>query len=211
MTAHPKKFTHFIFDLDGTLVDTEQSVLKTWQTTLKQFVPGRDFSKEELRVVLGITTQKALEKLKVNVPDDFEKQWAVRYQQAAHSISFFDGVQDMLKGLKERNRTIGIVSSRSRQEYQDYFKRFDLDNLCSALVLKEDTQKHKPDPQPIAKYLELTQADPAQCIYIGDMPTDVECAKNAGISSGLAAWHREDMKNSCADFVFTSPAHILNI
>ncbi len=211
MTLRPQKFSHFIFDLDGTLIDTQRSVLETWQKTLKRFVPDRDFSMEQLQVVLGITTEKALEKLKVNVPDDFENQWAALYRESARSISFFDGVPEMLKGLKKKGCALGVVSSRSRQEYQDYFTGFGLDPLCSALVLKEDTQKHKPDAQPIVKYLELTKADPAQCIYIGDMPTDVECAKNAGIASGLAAWQQNGGNKGDADFIFVSPADILDI
>ena len=58
MMVQPKKFTHFIFDLDGTLIDTEQSVLATWQTTLRQFVPHKQFSLEELRVVLASQPRK---------------------------------------------------------------------------------------------------------------------------------------------------------
>lgn len=211
MTSQPQKFTHFIFDLDGTLIDTEQSVLETWQKTLKLFVPNRDFSMEQLRIVLGITTEKALEKLDVSVPGEFESQWAVLYRESAHSISFFDGIPEMLKRLKEKGCDVGIVSSRSRQEYEDYFTCFGLNSLCPAVVLKEDTQKHKPDAQPIVKYLELTKADSAQCIYIGDMSTDVECAKNAGIASGLAAWQQNNRNKGDADFVFASPADILKI
>ena len=211
MMVQPKKFTHFIFDLDGTLIDTEQSVLATWQTTLRQFVPHKQFSLEELRVVLGITTKEALKKLGVDVGESFEDQWNVHYQKVAHTICFFPGVEDMLQSLKQRGYTLGIVSSRSRQEYRDYFQGFGLDSLCSAVVLKEDTQKHKPDAQPLLKSLELAKADANQCIYIGDMTTDLECAKNTGLSSGLVTWDRPNVKNSLADFIFTSPSDILNI
>ena len=56
------KYQHIIFDLDGTLIDTEQAVLKTWQHTLKDF--HYFFPLEELRIVLGIPTENALKKLR---------------------------------------------------------------------------------------------------------------------------------------------------
>jgi beta-phosphoglucomutase-like phosphatase (HAD superfamily) len=60
---------HFIFDLDGTLIDTEQPVLKTWQKTLSEY--GHKFSLSELRCVLGVTTDIGLQRLNATVDGTF--------------------------------------------------------------------------------------------------------------------------------------------
>lgn len=66
-------YTHIIFDLDGTLIDAETAVLKTWQLTLQEYT-GQFFSLEKLKVVLGIITEAALRKLQIEVGEDFEKR-----------------------------------------------------------------------------------------------------------------------------------------
>ena len=67
------KYKHIIFDLDGTLIDTELAVLKSWQSTLKEY--GYSFNIEDLEVVLGITNKDAINKLNVLVDDRFEDRW----------------------------------------------------------------------------------------------------------------------------------------
>lgn len=205
------KYKHIIFDLDGTLMDTEKQILKTWQLTLKKYVCDRDYSLEELKIVLGITAQKALAKLNVRTDNNFEKQWICNYHEVAHSMTFFDGIKEMLLSLKEKGCTLGIVSSRSRKEYINYFQSFKLEEFFTIIICADDTAEHKPSPEPLFKYVELTKADLASCIYIGDMPTDIECANRAGITSGLVTWN--DAKVICQDakFEFSCPKEVCDI
>jgi HAD superfamily hydrolase (TIGR01549 family) len=209
------KFKHIIFDLDGTLIDTEEAVLKTWQFTLKEY--RYDYSLDELKIVLGITTRKALEKLNAAVDEDFEKQWMRNYRKVADKMVFFDGVKEMLLSLKEQGCSLGIVTSRCRDEFNDYFRSFNLEELFTIIVCSDDTEKHKPDPEPLYKYAELANTDlescigdmPTEsCIYIGDMPTDIECANLAGIASGLITWNNAGVICQEAKFTFSCPKEI---
>jgi HAD superfamily hydrolase (TIGR01549 family) len=199
-------FKHIIFDLDGTLIDTEEAVLKTWQFTLKGY--HYDYSLDELKIVLGITTRKALEKLNVAVDEDFEKQWMRNYRKVADKMVFFDGVKEMLLSLKEQGCSLGIVTSRCRDEFNDYFCSFNLEELFTIIVCSDDTEKHKPDPEPLYKYAELANTDLESCIYIGDMPTDIECANRAGIASGLIIWNNAGVICQEAKFTFNCPKEI---
>ncbi len=79
------KEQHIIFDLDGTLIDSEEAVLKTWQQTLLAQV-NRYFTLEALRVVLGITSKAALKILQVDVKDDFEQYWIKQYERFAKEM-----------------------------------------------------------------------------------------------------------------------------
>lgn len=124
------KYKNIIFDVDGTLIDTETAVLKTWQLTLKQY--GYDYSLTDLNVILGIPTTKGLEKLKVTVDDNYEKQWISNYEQFKHMMNYFDGIQSMLNSLKERGIVLGIVTSRRQKELDDFFQNF---NLIKFLIL----------------------------------------------------------------------------
>ena len=85
------KYHTIIFDLDGTLIDTEEAVLKTWQYTLREY--HYVYPLEELRGVLGITAKKALESMQIIVAADFAKKWTRNYENYASAAAFFPGIK----------------------------------------------------------------------------------------------------------------------
>lgn len=198
---------HFIFDLDGTLIDTEWPVLLTWQKTLEE--QGHHFSVEELQIVLGVPTQAGLQRLGVVVDGDFGNNWFANYALFASKARFFPDAEALLMALKEKGAALGAVSSRSREEYRDYFSQFHLERFFDVVILEGDTVEHKPHPAPLLKYLEITGADPKDCIYIGDMPSDMACANAAGIASGFVTWNGSGRTCSQALYTFITPNELL--
>lgn len=203
------KYHNLIFDLDGTLIDTENAVLKTWQLTLKEY--HYRYSLDELRRVLGITTKNALNLLHVTVDTYFEQNWMKNYEKFAGEAKFFTGAKEMLSTLKSAGCSLGVVTSRCRKEYHDYFGSFHLEELFDRIVCADETTKHKPNPDPIYKYAELEKVELSACIYIGDMPTDIECAKRAGIAAGLVLWNHSGILCRDADFLFRTPDELLEL
>lgn len=200
---------HFIFDLDGTLIDTEQAVLNTWQKTLADY--GYHFSLAELRAVLGVTTETGLSRLNAQVDSEFVPRWQDNYTAFAKETSFFPGTREMLLTLRDKGCDLGIVSSRDCKEYQAFFSQFGLDKLFGTVILAEDTVRHKPDPDPILQYLKVTGAEPDQCIYIGDMPGDIICANRSGIASGLALWNQSGIVCPDARYRFSHVEDVLQL
>jgi len=95
---------------------------------------------------------------------------------------------EVLENLRHQGYTLGIVTSRDWQEYRAYFSSPSFDALFACIICKEDTLLHKPDPEPLLAYMRKMNAVKEDCIYIGDMDTDMECAARAGVSSALAVW-----------------------
>ena len=178
---------HIIFDVDGTLIDTENAVLTAWQATLKEY--GYDFLIDDIAAVLGVTTDISLERLNVKVDDRFLSKWSDNYSVFAADTDYFEKMEDLLKELKDCGFSLGIVTSRNRDEFKKFFSRFNFEKYFETTVLEEDTLKHKPDPEPLLKYMELTGAKKEECIYIGDMACDILSAENAGIRSALVRWN----------------------
>ncbi|MDK2807987.1 MAG: hypothetical protein PWP24_721 [Clostridiales bacterium] len=203
------EYTHIVFDLDGTLIDTEAAILKTWQYTLKPY--NLSYSLESLQTVLGISNYDACKRLEAPVDDSFERNWIQNYSKFSDEAAFFPGIENMLYCIKKSRLNLGIVTSRKRTEYERYFKQFKLEKLFSQIVCSDYTSKHKPSPEPLLYYIKKSQADPASCMYIGDMVSDVECANAAGFSSGLVTWNHSSIINCDADYIFSKPADLLKI
>ena len=202
-------FKHYIFDLDGTLIDTENAILKTWQYTLKEY--GYEYSLNEVRVVLGVTTDIGLQRLHTHVDENYADKWQTNYEKYSLEADFFGGTKEMLELLRDRGCSLGIVSSRSKKEYKRFFESFNLESFFMTIVLEEDTREHKPNPEPLFKYIELTGADKDTCIYIGDMPTDIQFANDAGVISGLVTWNGSGVFCDEAKMIFRDPKEICDL
>lgn len=201
--------TEFVFDLDGTLIDTEMSVLKTWQYTLRRY--HYTYSLDELRQVQGLPIAQTVERLGVYVDDHFEDQWTRDHALFSNEMDFFPGTRQMLAALRECGHNIGIVTSRSRKEYEAYFTEFQLETFVDRIVFADETTQHKPNPEPLLMYAELRKLQPSACVYIGDMPTDMECAHRAGAAAGLAAWNGSVTSRADADYLFFTPEDVLTL
>ncbi|SNS15677.1 haloacid dehalogenase superfamily, subfamily IA, variant 3 with third motif having DD or ED/haloacid dehalogenase superfamily, subfamily IA, variant 1 with third motif having Dx(3-4)D or Dx(3-4)E [Anaerovirgula multivorans] len=203
------QYNHIVFDLDGTLIDTENAVLKTWQYTLETY--GLDYSLENLRIVLGIPTLDALELLDASVDQDFENKWIQNYSKFSDQAVFFPGAEDILQFMKKSGFHLGVVTSRKKTEYESYFRKFNLEQIFNLIVCADDTLQHKPDPEPLLYYAEKSGTTPDSCIYIGDMPTDIACANAAGFASGLVTWNHSSVLEPDADYIFSSPEDLLKL
>ncbi|WP_124065030.1 HAD family hydrolase [Clostridium sp. E02] len=203
------QYNHIVFDLDGTLIDTENAILKTWQYTLESY--GLEYSLVNLRIVLGIPIPEALKLLNACVDEDFENRWIQNYSKFSDQAVFFPGTKDMLLIMKKSGLQLGVVTSRKKTEYENYFRTFNLDQLFDLIVCADDTQQHKPDPEPLLYYAKRSGATPNSCIYIGDMPTDIACANAAGFASGLVTWNHSSVLEPNVDYLFSSPEDLLKL
>ena len=105
-----------------------------------------------------------------------------------HTVCIFDGIREMLDILSHSGYELGIVTSKTREELVHDFSVFDIDFYFKTSVCADDTAEHKPNPEPLLKYMELTKCNNQEILYIGDSKYDMECAKKTGINFALAGW-----------------------
>jgi pyrophosphatase PpaX len=107
-------------------------------------------------------------------------------------ITCFPGIPEMLTRLKEEGYSLAVVTSRLRGTTTLGIEKYGLRDYFDAIVACDDTERHKPDPDPILAALEIIKKKPEEAVMVGDTAFDIICAKNAGVKSVLAAWGRAD-------------------
>lgn len=201
-------YNSVIFDVDGTLIDTEEAVMKGLQKMLKNRY-DKEMSRDELIFVFGIPGADSLPMLGIEDAEPAQDLWNKYIHEYWDKVGIYDGVLPLLEGLKEKGAVTGIVTSKNSQELIDDFHPFGLADYLPYTVCSSDTVKHKPHPEPLLKFLELSGADPARSIYIGDTIYDYRCARDAGIDFGLALWGCVNPDPIDAQIAFERPQDIL--
>lgn len=205
-----RRYDHIVFDIDGTLIDTKYAVMHGLQDTVRELTE-RTIEIEQLLFSFGIPGEDALRILGMPDPKAALALWNRHIRKYWNTIDIFSGISETLNRLAESGiAKIGIVTSKTRQEYEVEFCRFDISRLFSVAVTADDTERHKPEPEPLMKYMELTGAQPGRTLYVGDSEYDMRCAKSAGVDGALALWGAVN-KDVESVWRVKTPAELLNI
>lgn len=205
---------NFIFDVDGTLIDTIKMYIPALQTTLTKHGYQREYN--ELTKVFGITALDALRAVGVKEAElqPIFKEWFTLAYQNDDKVSVFSGIEETLIQLKTQpDVKLVIATSKTNDEYVNEFApKFSIAKYFDAHVTADDTQKHKPDPDPILAGLKKVNAAPESSIYIGDTINDLTAAHAAGIKFGAALWGSAQPENlGAADFPLEHPRELLKL
>ncbi len=174
-----------IFDLDGTILDTQNGILATYEMLFAKYRTKAEFSEEIQAEVLGPSLQEMFVK---HFPDEDPAKLYEEYRQYNSEIFLkvnkpMDHAIEMLKELKENGYVVGVVSTKRRDTVEDNLKDFDMLQYVDAIVGAEDVQKQKPSPEGLNKILKDNRWSRDEAIYVGDSVMDIAAAKNAGLYS----------------------------
>ena len=203
-------YNYIIFDIDGTILDTEIAVLSSLQKLVSEEL-NKEYSFEELRFALGIPGEVALNKLGITNILESNKKWNIYLKEYFHHVKIFDDIKETIVELNEMGVSTGIVTSKTEEEYLNDFVPFGLSNYFKLVVCADDTEKHKPNPEPLLKFIELSEVDNSKTIYIGDTKYDRDCAFGAGIDFALALWGAKSSNGINANYIFENPKQLLKL
>jgi len=184
------RFPTVLFDLDGTVVDSGAIILASMRHATRE-VLGRDYSDEELMRAVGGPGLEA--QMHALAPDHVERLVDV---YRAHNIPLHDeleaclGMEDVLVRLREEGCRLGVVTAKRRDTAQLAFDRVGLGHFFEAIVGGDETERHKPEPDPLLLGAERLGANPATTAYVGDSPFDIRAAKAAGMFAVAVTWGR---------------------
>lgn len=184
-----KKYKHLVFDIDGTLLDTQDIHFTSLKRALKE-LRGMEMSTEELSFSFGIPGSQTLKLLGLEDTNRGMEVWLKHYEAYVEEVGLhlFDGMQEVLEELRKTEVTLGVITSKMREEYDWNFEKLGLLHYFSYSVTASDTPEGKPSPAPMLEYLRQTGAKPEEVLYFGDTIYDIQCAQAAGTDQALVLW-----------------------
>lgn len=208
---------YILFDFDGTLVNTNDVIVASWQHTYKHYL-GHEVPVDRITACFGepLLLTMAREFPEVDPADAADVYRTFQVENADRLVTIFPGIKELLADLKAAGYVLGIVTSRTRESCQRYMKMFDITSYFSDLVTCDDTTVHKPNPEPILLAMSRLGAAPEECIMIGDSPFDIKCANNAGVDSVMVEWRITSDDTSLiddakVDYRIHQPAELLEL
>lgn len=206
-------FKNIVFDIDGTLIDTEKAYMNALLKVLNE-QRHHDFTYEQVVTIFGIPAKEGLQELGLADEDipGIIKDWYVAFDDFADLAGIFDGVTNTLKSLQTFDVELGIVTSKTLAEFKSVFDPLGLTPIFQNVVTASDTDKHKPDPEPLLKMIEISGIPAEQTLYVGDTKFDLDCAHGAGVKFGLAGWgaHNNGQFQEM-DYFLSRPAEIVDL
>ncbi len=201
-------YKNVVFDVDGTLINTEQSIVKGLQKVLFNET-GLLYSPEDLDFVLGVPGSYSIKTLGLNNPSRILAEWDKSTKAHADRNSIYEGIPKLIEALKKMGINLGIVTSRRDSECDNDPLFASLKDQFDFIVTADRTTKHKPEAEPLLYYLQNTLSEPADTLYIGDTSYDSACARKAGTDFMVAGWGAKNIDSIPNKDVLAHPYELL--
>ncbi len=192
------KYKSYIFDLDGTLLDSLTDLAASCNYALRiNNMPERTI--DEVRMFVGNGVRKLMERA---IPDGnrnelFQKTYTdFRDHYLIHNLdhtSPYNGIINMLKSLKDDGCNIAVVSNKFYAATQELVNHF-FGDYVSVAIGERDNIRKKPSPDTVFEALRQLNVEKDGAVYIGDSDVDVMTAKNCGMPCISVLWGFRDKK-----------------
>jgi len=215
-----KKISTVLFDLDGTLIDTAPDMAAALDILCDEEqhsrIPYSDVRPIVSNGSVALVTLAFGNELDELTLERLKKRYLEIYQDhlAVHS-QLFDEMDELLQQLEQNNIKWGVVTNKPGWLTEPLMESLGLDKRAACIVSSDSTKNRKPHPEPMHYACSLTNAQPEECIYVGDARRDIEAGHNAGMKTIIAEYgyieNGENIKDWQADYHIQSPLQIFDL
>ena len=209
---------NYIFDFDGTLMDTSGVILSTIKATIKEMgLPEK--TDEECRSIIGLRTDEAGRYLYPELDisnNEFARVFRANYDRlkAGANENTFSGVLETLAELREKGCGLAIASSRRLASLNDYLEGLGIRDWFEMVVGADSVTKGKPDPEPVLIILEALGWQPSSTLVVGDADVDIMMGNAAGCKTCAVTYGNgstASLRAASPDYMVDTFPAILNI
>lgn len=208
--------TTFLFDLDGTLIDSIELILRSYRHTMRTH---RGAEPPDAVWMEGLGTPLRVQ-FRRWTDDEDEIQAMVEtyreYNLAHHDemVRPYDGVVGEVRRLHQAGKILGLVTSKMRGGAMKGLRLAGLEDAFSVVVGSDDVANPKPHPEPVQNALRHLGRTPAEAVFIGDSRHDLECGRAAGVTTAAVLWgpfDRSQLQDLEPDYWLEQPRDLARI
>jgi pyrophosphatase PpaX len=182
--------TTFLFDLDGTLIDSIDLILRSYRHTMqvhRGVTPPDDVWMRGLGTPLWVQFRLWTDdEAEIEAMVDTYRTYNLTHHDAL--VKPYEGVVAEVLKLQERGKKLGLVTSKMRSGAIRGLQVAGLEAAFAIIVGADEVTNPKPHPEPVLKALDLLGATAAETVFIGDSRHDIECGRDAGVKTAAALW-----------------------
>ena len=180
-----------LFDLDGTLIDSGAIILASMRHAAETVLERRIPDAELMAAVGGPGLVAQMRALDSERAEELVRVYREHNEPLHEELAACAGILEVLPELTRAGVRLGIVTAKRVPTVRLAFDAIpELERHFDVIVGAEDTERHKPHPEPILEALARLGAQPAEAAYVGDSPFDVQAAKAAGVRAVAVTWGR---------------------
>lgn len=205
-----RRYKAFLFDCDGTLLDSEAPTVEAFDLLAKE-VLGRSLTAKEREECFHRPSLESLEALGIARSSENIERLNRYYVQGQHRIALFQGLEPVLKRLKSKNFPMGMASNRDEAECRFAMEFNGLGAYLMGFTCRDYARAGKPSGEMITEFLNRFRLEPEGVLMIGNAAIDAMAAKDAGIDYAHCRWGcTEDMLDG-RESIIDRPADLLHL
>ena len=188
-----REYTLYLFDFDNTLFDTRCGI----EAILREALPvlGVEYGPDSFDECLGLTMDQVYDRYMGDDRSryrDFERSFMTVVMSDAYlGAPPFPETARVLESLRARGKRIGVVSGKKAYKIVNLLRANGLDGYPETVVGFDETERHKPLPDPILKGMSSFDVPKDETVYVGDSPNDALAAEAAGVDCVIVDRHNQ--------------------
>lgn len=210
------KINAVVFDLDGTLVSSHKTILKTVIEALGECGYNRPIDEEKFYITIGKHFREIFSDLEIEINDleEFIRIYKSKYFDYIGQSNLYPEVITLLEFLKNEDIKIGLLTTKMQEQANKIIEHFNLQKYFDIIVGRRDGIEIKPSPQPLNFISQEIDVHINNFLMVGDTEMDIQCGKNAGAQTcGVTFGYRskEKLQNENPDFIIDDLFEIIKI
>ena len=208
------KIETILFDLDGTLIDTNELIIASFTHTVEKF-GDRPYTREEILDFIGPPLVDSLTLVNPNKIDDMVTAYR-EHNYANHEkyVKAYPDVVETIKKLKTKGYKMGIVTTKIHHTAELGLKIAGMEGIFDVIIGLDDVENAKPHPEPVLTAIDQLKANPMTTLMVGDNYHDIEAGQNAGVQTAGVAWAikgRESLEKYRPDYMLENISDLFEI
>jgi phosphoglycolate phosphatase-like HAD superfamily hydrolase len=209
-------FECIVFDLDGTLVNSHETIYKTTIKALEYLKISTEINREQFYNLLGHHFKDIFNECKIDVPDveHFINVYKGMYFDFIDDSELYDNSILLLQELKSKNIKTGLLTTKGQDQAEKISYHFGMGDYLDVIEGRKNGIAIKPAPDQLLKICSEVNANPKNSLMVGDTELDILCGKNAGAKTCAVSYGYRDvaeLRKLAPDFLINDLKEILNL